>query len=412
MEGKDNPNAARRERAVRPVRKRTDGNSDPLSGRNSEQTGRSGGEGSTRSTSSNGNVRRQAKRSSSSYGTEDRELRRSTSASDSEGRQPRKSASAGENEDRPLRRSTSARSSGGENRPPRRSTSARSSGGEDRPLRRSSSRSSGENGDTPLRRSTSSGNGTARKPRRSSPAGEGEDRTLRRSNDDPYRRDERENDRLRKRNTASGQSGDNVNVRIKRKNSPDLTGMAVNPKVIGAVAAVLLIVIGIIIGVRSFGSSHRSGVNAMKALIKASVAGDIDGMKDAYGINGDVMVDMQESLDAAIAYYKAHNPKKVAFKSSGKLFEEGNYTYIYLLYDLELDEDQVYPCITTDIVQNVEGKYYVLPPSKVTEDLSQKATESYQKFMTTNIYKNYIKEYDTFIKKNPGYEDKIAARLA
>ena len=77
-----------------------------------------------------------------------------------------------------------------------------------------------------------------------------------------------------------------------------------------------------------------------------------------------------------------------------------------------LENDQEYPCIGTYIMQNVEGKYYVLPPSKVTEDLSQKATDAYQKFMTTDTYKNYSREYDTFIKKNPGYEEKISEKLA
>ena len=32
-------------------------------------------------------------------------------------------------------------------------------------------------------------------------------------------------------------------------------------------------------------------------------------------------------------------------------------------------------------------------------------------FMNTQAYKDYTTAYDKFIKKNPGYEEKIAAKL-
>ena len=31
--------------------------------------------------------------------------------------------------------------------------------------------------------------------------------------------------------------------------------------------------------------------------------------------------------------------------------------------------------------------------------------------LSSDLYKDYAKEYDTFIRKNPGYEDKIAGKL-
>ena len=31
--------------------------------------------------------------------------------------------------------------------------------------------------------------------------------------------------------------------------------------------------------------------------------------------------------------------------------------------------------------------------------------------MTTDTYKEYTKAYDVFIKKNPGYEDKITTKI-
>ena len=63
------------------------------------------------------------------------------------------------------------------------------------------------------------------------------------------------------------------------------------------------------------------------------------------------------------------------------------------------------------MVQKDGRKYYVLPPSMVTTDMSKEAAADYAKFMTTDSYKNYTKEYDAFIMKNPGYEELIAGKL-
>jgi len=41
----------------------------------------------------------------------------------------------------------------------------------------------------------------------------------------------------------------------------------------------------------------------------------------------------------------------------------------------------------------------------------QQAAADYQKFMTTKTYTDYTKAYEVFLKKNPGYEDKIASKL-
>ena len=40
------------------------------------------------------------------------------------------------------------------------------------------------------------------------------------------------------------------------------------------------------------------------------------------------------------------------------------------------------------------------------------AASDYAKFMATDTYKEYTKAYDTFIKKNPGYEEKIAGKVS
>ena len=56
-------------------------------------------------------------------------------------------------------------------------------------------------------------------------------------------------------------------------------------------------------------------------------------------------------------------------------------------------------------------KYYVMPPSDITDELRDQAAADYAKFMTTDTYKSYTKAYNVFMKKNPGYEEKIANKL-
>ena len=58
-----------------------------------------------------------------------------------------------------------------------------------------------------------------------------------------------------------------------------------------------------------------------------------------------------------------------------------------------------------------DGKYYVMSYSEITDDLRNQAADDYAKFMTADSYKTYTKAYNVFIKKNPGYEEKIANKL-
>ena len=197
----------------------------------------------------------------------------------------------------------------------------------------------------------------------------------------------------------------------KKKSGADITRITASPLFIGGAAGLLLIIMVIIVSARSCSSNHKSAQNVVEELITAFVNGDENKMKDSYGISESDASDVQAELDAAQEYYGAHNAKKLEITNTGSLFSEGKYIYVYIVYDLVLENDQKYPCIGTYIVQNIEDKYYVLPPSKVTEDLSEKATAAYKKFMNTDTYKKYTMDYETFIKKNPGYEDKIAAKL-
>lgn len=54
-----------------------------------------------------------------------------------------------------------------------------------------------------------------------------------------------------------------------------------------------------------------------------------------------------------------------------------------------------------------DGKYYVMSPSEITDDLRNQAADDYAKFMTADSYKTYTKAYNVFIKRTRGMRRKL-----
>ena len=121
---------------------------------------------------------------------------------------------------------------------------------------------------------------------------------------------------------------------------------------------------------------------------------------------------LQQEMDATVNYYKAFTADKTEITQCGQIYQNGKIIYMYVIYDLVLKNGQSYPCISTYMVQKKDdGKYYVMTPSEITDDMSKQAATKYTEFMNTQAYKDYTTAYDKFIKKNPGYEEQIAAKL-
>lgn len=167
-----------------------------------------------------------------------------------------------------------------------------------------------------------------------------------------------------------------------------------------------------VFGVSGCGVSHKSPEGVVEALVKEYVNGKEKKVKDCYGQKKDTEKSLQEEIDAAIKYFKAHNADEVEIRECEILSETEKAAYVYITYDLVLENEQKYPCISTYMVGKEEKEYYVLPASKITAEMSKQAAADYAKFMTTDSYKQYTRDYETFMKKNPGYEDKIAAKLS
>ena len=198
---------------------------------------------------------------------------------------------------------------------------------------------------------------------------------------------------------------------ISRIRIPDRIRHA-DPRKIAAGVGLIALLIILVTSVRSCGVNHSSPKGVVKSLIQAYGKENQKKIKDCYGQKKNTEESLQSEIDAMIAYLDAHRPKNVKITACDILSDKNEISYTYVIYGLELENGQIYPCINTYMVEKTEkGKYYVIPPSELTETLTTRAKEDYARFMTTDIYKEYVKEYNTFAKKNPGYESKISAKL-
>ena len=158
------------------------------------------------------------------------------------------------------------------------------------------------------------------------------------------------------------------------------------------------------------GIIHRTPEGLVESYIKAAVEGKDKKMQECYGADK-ISDEAKTEISSTVKYFQAHGAKDVNIDSCEAISESKNYTYVYIRYNLVLQNDQEYPCISTYLVKVQDKKYYLYSPAEISDEISQQAAADYQKFMTTKTYTDYTKAYEVFLKKNPGYEDKIAGKL-
>ena len=167
----------------------------------------------------------------------------------------------------------------------------------------------------------------------------------------------------------------------------------------------------IIFAVKSCGISHKTPEGVVRGLIESYSSGNEKKIRNCYGVKT-ADENLQQEIDATVKYFEAHNTEKIEITDCNSIYSSGQYTYMYITYNLVQKDGQSYPCISTYMTQKKDdGKYYILMSSDITEDMNKQAAEKYALFMKTDAYKTYSTAYEKFIKKNPGYEDKIAAKL-
>lgn len=174
--------------------------------------------------------------------------------------------------------------------------------------------------------------------------------------------------------------------------------------------AVLMMVL--VFALSGCGANHGSPEAVVKSLIKAYGESDKDAIKDCYGLGKkDENADLQAEIDMMLKYISVHNTSKVKVVDCGILSENDLYAYVYVTFNLIQEDKQEYPCVDTYVIRKTDKKYYVVSTANITEEMKNQAITDYQEFMNKDAYKEYRRAYDTFIKKNPGYEDKIASKM-
>ena len=180
---------------------------------------------------------------------------------------------------------------------------------------------------------------------------------------------------------------------------------------VATLAGVILILLVIILAARGCGGiSQRTPEGLVESYIKVAVEGKDIKMQECYGADK-ISDEAKTEISSTVKYFQAHGAKDVNIDSCEAISESKNYTYVYIRYNLVLQNDQEYPCISTYLVKVQDKKYYLYSPAEISDEISQQAAADYQKFMTTKTYTDYTKAYEVFLKKNPGYEDKIASKL-
>ena len=121
-------------------------------------------------------------------------------------------------------------------------------------------------------------------------------------------------------------------------------------------AGIILILLVIILAARSCGGiSHRSPEGVVKGYIKAAVAGKDKKMQECYSADK-VSDEAKTEISSTIKYFQAHGAKDVNIESCETISESKNYSYVYIRYNLVLQNDQEYPCISTYLVKVQDKK--------------------------------------------------------
>ena len=108
------------------------------------------------------------------------------------------------------------------------------------------------------------------------------------------------------------------------------------------------------------GVSHKSPEKVTEELIQSYTDGKEKKVKECYNQADNTEADLQTEITATLKYFAAHNPKKVSVQDCEILSENDKYSYVYITYNLILEDDQEYPCVETYMVGKQDKTYYIM----------------------------------------------------
>ena len=158
--------------------------------------------------------------------------------------------------------------------------------------------------------------------------------------------------------------------------------------------------------------SHKSPEAAVKSLISAYQNQDNKAVKKCFGLDPDKKCaeEITKEISYNMNYFKAHEAEKVEFEKAKSLGKYDKYELVYVWYNYKVKKQKEtleVPAMSFYYIKKKDKKYYVVPAKDVTEDMSKNSREQYTEFMKDDVYKDYDKAYQDFIRKNPKYENSL-----
>ena len=162
----------------------------------------------------------------------------------------------------------------------------------------------------------------------------------------------------------------------------------------------------------------KSPEKITKSLIEAYTKTDEDAVKKCFVMDKKVKVssELKTEIKHYMTLFEAYDAKSVKFTKCESLGSFNGYELMYAIYTLKKEDSESkttleIPCLSVYYVQNNNKKYSIVQAKDVTEEMSENSKKEFQKFMKTDEYKTYEKDYKQFTRKNPSYEEELTNLL-
>ena len=162
----------------------------------------------------------------------------------------------------------------------------------------------------------------------------------------------------------------------------------------------------------------KSPEKITKSLIEAYTKTDENAVKKCFGMDkkDKVSSELKTEIKHYMTLFEAYDAKSVKFTKCESLGSFNGYELMYAIYTLKKEDSESkttleIPCLSVYYVQNNNKKYSIVQAKDVTEEMSENSKKEFQKFMKTEEYKTYEKDYKQFTRKNPSYEEELTNLL-
>lgn len=162
----------------------------------------------------------------------------------------------------------------------------------------------------------------------------------------------------------------------------------------------------------------KSPEKITKSLIEAYTKTDEDAVKKCFGVEkkDKVSSELKAEIKHYMTLFEAYDAKSVKFTKCESLGSFNGYELVYAIYTLKKEDSESkttleIPCLSVYYVQNDNKKYSIVQAKDVTDEMSENSKKEFQKFMKTDEYKTYVKDYKQFTRKNPSYEEELTNLL-